>query len=109
MITLDGVNDKGDAVRLVIDGGEVRALYSDGLAEVFDALGETEINRASHVEPWNFGGWYADMSPSDGPKFLLPEYQVNSVNEFIGRPRGFATRQAALDAERAWLREHQGI
>jgi hypothetical protein len=43
-------------------------------------------------------GWAADMRPSGGP-ILLADADGH----------GFETRQAALDAEVAWLREHRGL
>lgn len=98
-----------DAIDIVIDpDGTVRFIYSDEAAEVF--AGEPqETTRASHVEPWRYGGWYADMSPSGGPRMLLPDYVIDSLNQVIGRPGGFATRQEALDAELAWLRKERGL
>ena len=53
------------------------------------ALGEVRIRRASHVEPDAVGRWWADLSPSDGPR-LGP----------------FSHRSEALRAERAWLEEN---
>lgn len=98
-----------DELQLLIGAdGVVSFIYDDRLAEVF--AGEEQVTvRASHVEPWRYGGWYADMRPSGGPAMLLPEYAIDSLNQVIGRPRGFTTRQQALDAERAWLREHKGL
>ena len=49
-------------------------------------IGVVAIRRASHVEPDDQGQWWADLSPSQGPR-LGP----------------FALRSAALDAERQWL------
>jgi hypothetical protein len=76
------------AMQLVIDpAGVVRCLY----AEVIDlhALGEPVIKRASHVEPDEFGNWWADLSPVNGPK-LGP----------------FAIRSEALRSEEAWILQH---
>lgn len=63
------------------------AIYSDALAGLL-AKGESQIIRASHVEPCA-GGWSADLSPVQGP-VLGP----------------FPLRQTALDAEVAWLESH---
>jgi hypothetical protein len=68
--------------------GVVRFLYDDALRGLL-ALGLPTIRRASHVEPTPDGRWTADLGPTDGP-VLGP----------------FATRAAALDAERAWLIRH---
>jgi hypothetical protein len=76
----------------VAPDGRIRAIYDDALAELF-AQGETTIRRASNVEPHPDGGWLADMSPSGGPILYGPD------------GKGFPLRQAALDAERAWLEE----
>lgn len=81
--------------------GTVRFVYDDDLAAAF-AGEELHTVRASHVEPAaDFGiaggGWIADMRPSGGP--LLGAADLG----------GFPTRQAALDAERRWLREHKGL
>lgn len=93
---------------LIDTNGDISFVYADELAQAFEGE-QMETVRASHVEPWRYGGWFADMSPSGGPSMLLPDYAINSLNEVIGRPAGFQTRQAALDAERAWLREHKGL
>lgn len=81
--------------------GTARAVYSDDvdLGAIAQVVGAVEIKRASHVEPARLQlgfdpgtderggiGWWVDMSPSGGPD-LGP----------------FVTRQAALDAEAAWL------
>jgi len=76
---------------IVIDKrtGTTRFLYADNLAPLLQQ-GEATVRRASHVEPTDPAdpskGWSADMAPSGGP-VLGP----------------FPTRQAALDAECAWL------
>ena len=64
--------------------GRVELIYT----EAFDAapLGRGLIRRASHVEPDGDGRWWADLAPSGGDR-LGP----------------FASRSAALAAERAWL------
>jgi len=70
--------------------GTLRFIYEDDLSELL-AEGVPTIKRASHVE-WSddFGGWCADLSPVGGP--MLGTY---------------TKRQAALDAEVAWLEEHR--
>jgi hypothetical protein len=70
---------------LVIDpAGELRCLYDEAID--LAALGRLVIARAAHVEPDANGRWYADMSPSGGPR-LGP----------------FDVRSAALAAEADWL------
>lgn len=66
--------------------GSLEMIYSDALVPAFAGDGTVVTVRASHVEPCR-GGWAADLSPVGGPT-LGP----------------FAYRQAALDAEVAWLR-----
>ena len=103
MTIIDGTNDCGDNVRLLIDGSTVRAVYSDALMDALDALGPVVVKRASRVEPAAGGGWIADMAPSKGP--VLFEH-IDSERKVT---RSFRTRQAALDAERQWLREQKGL
>jgi hypothetical protein len=72
-------------MELIIDtGGQVRCIYS----EVIDltVLGDVSIRRASHVEPDEYGRWWANLSPVDGPT-LGP----------------FERRSLALAAELEWL------
>lgn len=102
----------------VCSGGKISTLYTDAMP--LKELGQMAIKRASHVdgsadltpvavewlwshqpdlfqpqssvalrEQLGFDKWWADLLPSGGP-VLGP----------------FDTRQAALDAEVAWLREH---
>ena len=74
-------------MQLVIDpAGEVRCVSDEALP--LAEFGRLTIARGSHVEPDPAGHWTADLSPVGGP-LLGP----------------FATRSAALDAERVWL-EH---
>lgn len=105
---------------VIEEDGRARFIYSDDLVDL-TKQGLTRITRASHVEPasdycpqcrgrinpgpcrcfalhaiW-VAGWVADMTPSGGPVLLAED----------GHP--FKTREAALDAERAWLREHRGL
>jgi hypothetical protein len=64
--------------------GDILSLYQ----ECFDlaALGAMKITRASHVEPDAEGNWWADLTPSQGPK-LGP----------------FINRTVAIQAEVDWL------
>ena len=63
--------------------GDMRCLYTEALP--LAALGMLSIRRASHVEPAD-DGWYADLSPLNGPK-LGP----------------FEMRSQALHAEETWI------
>ena len=72
-------------MQLLIDPqGRVRCVYDETLP--LAELGQMTISRGSHVEPDEIGQWLADLSPVGGPQ-LGP----------------FATRSAALEAEREWL------
>ncbi len=72
-------------MQLLIDPqGSVRCVYDETLP--LAELGPLTISRGSNVEPDEQGHWLADLSPVSGPQ-LGP----------------FATRSAALEAERAWL------
>lgn len=107
---------------VVIRNGAAEFVYSDDLAGL---AAQAEVTRASHVEPASGycaacglpvaacdevsgslphrlavglpGRWVADMRPSGGPVLWGPE------------GTGYPTRQAALDAERVWLRENRGL
>ncbi len=72
---------------LIATSGSVRCVYDETLD--LASLGPLQIERGSHVEPTDDGSWTADMSPVSGP-LLGP----------------FATRSAALEAERTWLLDH---
>jgi hypothetical protein len=69
------------------EDGSLVFIYTDELAFLLEE-GESEVTRASHVEPTPGGGWTADMSP-------------------VGRPvlGPFPLRQDALDAEVTALEE----
>jgi len=67
--------------------GGVKAIYSDGFN--WQALGNTLIQRASHVEPDIWGLWWADLALSGGPR--------------IGP---FAMRAHAIAAEQRWLEKN---
>jgi hypothetical protein len=100
--------------RIRIENGVAMFVYSDELAAL---AAQGTVSRASHVEPaTDYGmaeGWVADMRPSGGGLLVqgTDGYQCREV--FPGfRPaeeRGFPTRQAALDAERQWLRRERGL
>jgi hypothetical protein len=52
---------------LIVDAhGDIRCLYSESVD--LTALGSLSIQRASHVEPDEYGDWWADMSPIQGPR-----------------------------------------
>jgi hypothetical protein len=77
-------------MQLVIEAnGGVRCLYDETLP--LADFGRLSIARGSHVEPTDAGHWTADLSLVGGP-LLGP----------------FATRSAALVAEREWL-EHNWL
>lgn len=87
-------------VVIKISGGRAEAIYSDALAPVMARMGPVSVRRASHVEPVGGDGpvrWCADMRPSNGPVLMGPAGD------------GFETREAALDAELAWLRDECGL
>ena len=72
---------------VVSENGMAMAIYSEEID--LGTIGEATITRASHVEPEN-GAWWADMSPSGGPK-LGP----------------FERRSEALEAEVDWLKQNR--
>lgn len=67
--------------------GTLTGIYS----EQFDLgeIGRATVRRASHCEPDEAGRWWADLSPSGGPK-LGP----------------FAKRSESIAAEVEWLEKH---
>jgi hypothetical protein len=65
--------------------GSLKMLYDDSLKGLM-AQGNTEVKRASDVEPDGKGGWTADLARVGGP-VLGP----------------FALREEALEAEKQWL------
>jgi hypothetical protein len=70
---------------MVVDHrGGIRCLYSESVD--LPSLGALSIQRASHVEPDQYGDWWADMAPVQGPK-LGP----------------FPRRSVAIAAEQLWL------
>lgn len=94
-----------DEIDLIVGtDGVIQAIYSDDLAELFagDAL---TTRRASHVEP-NGDGWTADMRPVGGPVLYASGPCDGDACEFC---RPFTTRQAALDAEVAWIRAQMAV
>ena len=97
---------------IVSTKGVARGIVSPLVERVAAKLGTPEIERASHVEPWNElsakaqsevfkhdtmpailaavqGKWFADLLKQEGGSVLGP----------------FDTRQEALAAEETWLRE----
>ena len=75
-------------MQVIIDpNGTVRCLYTEALD--LAAFGVRSIRRASHVEPGDSGGWWADLAPVGGPR-LGP----------------FARRSEALAGEQRWLEAH---
>lgn len=72
---------------VVAPDGTLHAIYDERLD--LRSLGPVTIRRGSHVEPDADGQWLADLAPVQGPR-LGP----------------FATRSAALLAERQWLEQH---
>jgi hypothetical protein len=100
---------------IVIEDGVMQFVYSDVLASLAK---EGTISRASEVEPGHTrccdGGWVADMKLSGGPILTADgAFTMDDILERLRmngwRPRGFATRQAALDAEREWLQKEKGL
>lgn len=72
-------------MQLIVDPlGVTRCIYTEAIE--LDRLGQTQIRRASHVEPDGQGQWWANLAPVHGP-MLGP----------------FDRRSAALAAEREWL------
>jgi hypothetical protein len=67
--------------------GSVCTLYDEAID--LAALGQLTIRRASHVEPDEFGSWWADLALVGGPR-LGP----------------FDRRSLALTEERIWIENH---
>lgn len=88
-----------DELSILIDSdGTIRHVYDDRLAPLLVDVGVKTTVRASHVEPHG-DGWIADMGPSGGPVLFFDDDGCVP----------FETRQAALDAEREWLRREKGL
>ena len=97
------------------EDGNVQHVYDDALAPIAEALGDTSVRRASHVEPHpSRPGWVADMRPVGGPilgrggewrpQSPLPmEYMGDLERHFTGMLDPFTSRAEALAAERTWL------
>jgi hypothetical protein len=75
------------ATAIIAPDGSVRGVYSDLVP--YHAIGMAEIVRASHVEPDEYGMWWADLSPVQGPK-LGP----------------YLERTKAVQSEMQWLELH---
>lgn len=88
-------------IRINLETGKVVAVYDDRILPILNrlncgALTNSQVRRASHVEPSELGGFDADMRPSNGPSSLATELGVGS----------FPTHDAAINAEREWLDKH---
>lgn len=95
---------------LIEEDGTVRYVYADAVAEIFAGEPDQTTTRASHVEPHPLGGgWLADMGPSDGPVLGANGSSIETGDTRWVLLQPFPTRQAALDAERQWLREEKGL
>lgn len=104
-----------------IQDGNAEFVYDDDLAPVAEAMGTATVTRASHVEPHpSRPGWLADMRPSGGPVLgvgceakAMPRGWAGPAPVLTSRQvealEPFATREAALAAERQWLRENRGL
>lgn len=95
-----------EPLRLVIEGGKLRAVYDDRLLPYLEAVRRQlglpayalQLTRASHVEPAPPGGealWWVDLGPVGGGLYSADEY---------GQP--FRTKTAALAFEHRWLEEN---
>jgi hypothetical protein len=88
--------------------GDVQFVHDDRIAEALAGAGETETERASHVEPaatWcpvhhgrRDARCYAEGCPPRGNGWIADLYPV--AGPLLGP---FATRTAALEAELEWL------
>ncbi len=106
-------------VRITTDG-HLKFIYNDALAPLLELHGgaASPLSRASHVEPHpTRNGWLADMEPSGGPvlgaggeaRRLHKGCDCDDCEAVVLALDPFPTRQDALDAEVAWLREHLGL
>lgn len=103
---------------------KVRAIYSPLVAGMLDQLGESELRRASHVEPgseikpaalsWLRGNRYDDgvftVKRDDGTIEMLPQYKTKWWADLLpvdGPVLGpYNTNTEALQAEVDWLKLH---
>lgn len=110
-----------DLAIVVEEDGVVKFIYSDDVAELFEGE-ESATRRASHVEPVEGGGWFADMSPVGGPVLYASGPIDGRTHVLLGvmrsnrleiaaacLPTPFRSRREALDAEVAWLRSERGL
>jgi len=72
---------------VIAPDGSLRCIYGEEIN--LRDFGTLAVTRASHVEPDERGGWFADLSPVCGP-LLGP----------------FPQRSLALIAEQDWLAAH---
>lgn len=86
------------------EDGTVEGIYDDATVGIVKAIAaHVDVRRASHVEPYA-DGWIADMRPVGGP-VLFADGETPDLSDRSDAydVTAFATRQAALDAERRWL------
>lgn len=111
-------------LEIVVDeNGTARFIYDDDLADLIPTGYQCPIRRASHVEPTADGRWTADMRPA--LELMTPEQRNayachvgpltgnSSASYVLGLPGldigPFDTRQEALAAEVAWLKQWAGV
>ena len=71
--------------------GTIHGVYSDDFD--YKMLGETNIRRASHVEPDELGRWFADLSPVGGPKLGPFDRRKDALNAEIVQLERMMTEQ----------------
>ena len=91
---------------IVGEDGALQFVFDDDLARLFPMdPAEVAVWRASCVEPHPLGGgWLADMGPCGGPILCANGESIETGDTRFALLQPFLTRQAALDAEVAWLR-----
>lgn len=105
-----------ESIEIIVsaDGKHSRHLYSEIAADITSQIGPQDIQRASHVEP--VSGISADalewlnreQQRANNFVNLAPTDWIADLRIVNGPVLGpFNTRQAALDAEAAWLHEHR--
>lgn len=108
-----------DLVFKIDPEGNIHFVHSDAAMAIVSVFAESEITRASYVEPHprEQDRWLADMAPVGGPVLgegcegRQPHKQCDcdTCERVLLALTPFATHDAALAAERAWLREHRGL
>jgi hypothetical protein len=104
---------------VITETGTAKFIYSDDAADALGAprCASCSITRASHVEPTPAGRWVADMRPAIA---LMTGEQIAAFWRDVEHRYGivsdawlvlgpFDTRQEALDAEVAWLKQWAGV